>query len=57
MCTCEIGLTSAVPGADKLVDGTEMFINLKIQKMNNKDETKSVEYVIRIKGFIFPVSS
>lgn len=57
MCTCEIGLTSAVPGADKLVDGTDMFINVKIQKTNNKDKTKSVEYVIRIKGFIFPVSN
>lgn len=57
MCTCEIGLTSAVPGANKLVDGADMFINLKIQKANNKEETKSVEYVIRIKDFIFPVSS
>lgn len=45
MCTCEIGLTSAVPGANKLVDGADMFINLKIQKANNKDERKSVDFI------------
>lgn len=55
--TCEIGLTSALQGANKLVDRTDMFINLKIQEVNNKGGTKNVDCVIRMESSIFPAPS